>query len=568
MAKFKKNLIVSEKNYSGSGVLSKISFSGKLYLAIFFLCAGLLVQCLLVVSSLYEYRNEFVSSANLRNSHTENIRALRNLSRNLMEKNYYTDIYKVTVDASGDLAQIQQALNNFNDNIFSKPITKVEEIINQFVHNGSYLYTHNFSYNEQLIGQYRMVINDLEKVAFEYYHQNYQEVLVALIIKFAIALLVLVLNIIICKWLSKCAIQSVDIPADRIIKCLQGSNGDLNVKIPVLTMEGLGGTGRLLNDGISKWSGLALEFKTASNKLNYLVEELTAGFHEIFLLETQLQGVYSEIETSFNQQEQMGKKVDAEIETIVSDLSNLQYLPRKVGEISEEVNSLLAVNKENLSGLINRRIDSNNESHDIINYLKELESTSERVDRIMKELEEIEAESEMLAFNSAISAARAGDEGQGFSVVAKEIANLVERSKKASGNLSGLIGQIKTKTEQIVSLTPENDLLEQGELSLEKTVNSICSNLNETAIKFLTEINNMRQVAETIFIKSNEAFAEISSISDSSQAQGDTNDLKNINDTIGRYIESIKNTGEISANIRETVNKLQSATNQLLNRNT
>jgi methyl-accepting chemotaxis protein len=259
----------------------------------------------------------------------------------------------------------------------------------------------------------------------------------------------------------------------------------------------------------------------------------------------------------------MGEKVNQEVRTITTELSELQFIPRKISQLGEELNSLLTVNKDSLSGLLNRQSEDKKESQSIVNYLKDLSATSGRVDRIMRELEEIEAESEMLAFNSAISAARAGEEGQGFSVVAKEIANLVERSKMASKNLSILISQIQAKTEQIVSVAPEKELIEEEKFSLDQRINVICANLNETAVKCLKEIYLMGQEVQTIFDKNNETFERINITSELTYSE--TDELGKIKDIIGRYLDSLKHTEEINTKIYESVKKLQSATNLLIN---
>lgn len=569
MAKFRKNLIVSDNNYSGTGILSKISFSGKIYLAFFLLVIGLFVQSILVLSYFYEYRNDITNIALFRKINDDAVKVLHDLSQDLLEKYNISSSSGILVDVSGDIVQISQVVNNLKNNldgnIASKQINNIKDISNGFGKITPPLTTEKYQAVGKLNSQYNEALKKLEMVLAEHYQRNHQEIMVILLIKFAIVCSILLLEILCYKWMVKCALRSVNEPADRIIRSLKGANADLQVKLPIFTSEGLGATGLVLNDGISKWHTLALEFKNASNKLKYLIDELTSGFNQVFLLEVQLREAYLEIEAGLNGQQQIGKKVNEEIEVIISDLSGLQYLPRKVSEISEELNSLLTVNKEYLGGVLDRRVEIYNESHDIMIVLQDLANTSERVDRIMKELGEVEGESEMLAFNSAISAARAGEEGQGFSVVAKEIANLVERSKKASNNLSRLIGQIQSKTEQIAGLIPENDFAERSKLSLDQTINSVCLNLNETAAKCLSELVQMRQVIETIVIKSNDSFEEINSTSDLTQVE--TSELSEIQNIIARYLESVKHTGEITAKIFDTVNSLQSATDLLINRN-
>ncbi|MGE5606334.1 MAG: methyl-accepting chemotaxis protein, partial [Bacteroidota bacterium] len=354
-------------------------------------------------------------------------------------------------------------------------------------------------------------------------------------------------------------------PAERIINCLQGSGADLQVKLPIYAGEGLGTTGLILNEAISKWHSLAMEFKNASNKLNYLIEELVSGFNQLFFLEVQLREVYHEVQSSLHDQQQVGKRVDEEIQGLISGLTGLQNLPRKLSEISQEFNSLLTVNQDYLKGIADRQVEVHNESHNLIIFLRELGATSGRVDRIMQELGEIEEESEMLAFNSAISAARAGAEGQGFSVVAKEIANLVERSKRASNSLSGLIGEIQTQTDHIVGLMPKNDQVESGKIALDQIINSVFESLNENAAKCVIELDQMRQVAETIFALSSETFDEINLKLESSPVE--TSGLAEIQKIIDRYLESVAYTGSLKDKIQETVSNLQSATDLLISRN-
>ncbi len=569
MAKFRKNLNISENNYSGTGVLSKISFSGKFYLVLFLLIAGLLIQCILVLSHFYEYRNALANNGDFRKTNDGSLSVFRDLSQDLLEKFKISRNSGISVDVSDDLAKLIQASDdlkkNLGHNIALEQIKNIEVIIDQFGKVQSPLSTRMYQEAIALYDRFQKAVISLETALAEHYQRNYQEILVITLIKFAIVLSILLVGILTGKWLVRCALRSVEEPAERIIHCLQGSSAGLQVKLPIFAAEGLGGTGLILNDAIAKWHSLAFEFKNASNKLNYLIEEFVSGFNQLFFLEVQLREVYHEIESSLQDQRQVGKKVDEEIEMITSGLSGIQNLPRKISEISEEVQSLLTVNQNYLNGIINKDFEVKNESHNLMLFLRELGATSGRVDRIAKELGEIEEESEMLAFNSAISAARAGEEGQGFSVVAKEIANLVVRSKKASENLSGLISEIQTQTDHIVGLMPEKDEVESGQIVLDQIINSVFENLNETIAKCVVELDQIRQVAETIFVVSHETFEKVNLKFGSSPME--TSGLIEIQKTIDRYLESVAYTGKIKDKIHETVNNLQSATDLLINWN-
>ena len=569
MAKFRKNLNISENNYLGTGMLSKISFSGKVYLVLFLLTGGLLIQFILVLSCFYEYRNAAMNIGDFQKINDGSLTVLYNFSQDLLDKFKISSSAEIAVDVSDDLSQIIQATanlkNNFSHNTASEQIKDIEEIIVEFGKIKTPLSNTMYQEALKLFERFQKAVTSLETIISARYQRDYHEILMIVFIKFTIALITLVITISISKWLAGCARRSVEEPAGRIISCLQG-NTDLQVKLPIFASEGLGATGLILNDAIAKWHSLALEFKNASNKLNYLIEELACDFNQLFFIEVQLREVYREIESNLQNQREVGQRVDEKIDALIDDLSGLQNLPRKINEIAEEFNSLLTVNQDYLKGISNRQLEVKDESHSLITFLRDLGATSGRVDRIMKELGEIEEESQMLAFNSAISAARAGEEGQGFSVVAKEIANLVERSKRASNNLSGLIVEIQSQTDQIVSLIPENDQAELGKMALDQIINSVCEKVNVNAAKCLAELEQMRQMVETVFVMTNETFEEINLKLKSSPVV--TSGLSEIKETIDRYLASVAYTGEIKGKIQETVVSLQSATDLLINRNT
>ncbi|OAB41049.1 methyl-accepting chemotaxis protein [Paenibacillus antarcticus] len=160
-----------------------------------------------------------------------------------------------------------------------------------------------------------------------------------------------------------------------------------------------------------------------------------------------------------------------------------------------------------------------------------LTNSSDAVQSLMDKVKEIGAiatiinsiatETNLLSLNASIEAARAGDAGKGFSVVANEVKKLSAQSSEAAKQISALISEINDKTKKSVDALVEVKTEVSDGITLSTTVNTLFSGIMDNMSKLNSEIQSLSATSEEIAASSEEISSsaeELSSISNSNSA--------------------------------------------------
>jgi len=271
---------------------------------------------------------------------------------------------------------------------------------------------------------------------------------------------------------------------------------------------------------------LIIESKISSYENSALSKQLSATSSTINKgIEDTTKIVQSTVDRNRDLKVVLDKSVESAHET-ERDISNAQQI--------------LTDAKDKISEMMKNVVNSSEAQNELSDKLSALSNEAEQVKGVLTVISDIAEQTNLLALNAAIEAARAGEHGRGFAVVADEVRKLAERTQKSLAEINGTINVI------VQSIADASQGMEDNTAEIEKLV-VVSEDASEKIIESSHIMDNALLAAKESSTVSKNIVDNINIV---------ITDMNEINDNMSTNAKSTEDIAQASANLFSLTDKL------------
>ena len=339
------------------------------------------------------------------------------------------------------------------------------------------------------------------------------------------------------------------------LKEIAEGEGDLTKELLVKSQDEIGDLANSFNKMLNNLRTMIRQIGMTSEQIAASSEELTASAEQTTQATNQIATSIQEVSTGAEMQGQGVTESSRAMQEMTTHIQQVAETTASVSETAIETSKEANLGSESIQKIIQQMNNISVSVDDSASVVKRLGEHSKEIGKITEVITGIADQTNLLALNAAIEAARAGEHGKGFAVVADEVRKLAEQSKESSDQIAGIIKRIQEDTIHAVDeMNKGTQEVAVGKDVVYKTGEGL-QNILTSIEQVASQIQEVSAVSEEMAASAEEVNASIEEMANIAQASAsNTQDVASASE---EQLASMEEIASSSASLSKMAENLQ-----------
>ncbi|WP_342598170.1 methyl-accepting chemotaxis protein [Psychrobacillus sp. FSL H8-0483] len=342
------------------------------------------------------------------------------------------------------------------------------------------------------------------------------------------------------------------------------AGGDLTKKVDdkFIKSDEIGAVALAYNDMLEKTNSAIHTVFNSSTLLNKSSSYVNEAFDEIVASSQEVSLATNEIAQGASKQSEDTEETNHRMIDLSDQIDALTALSSQMDTLSTKTKVSTEKGMKEVETLREHNTATNEMNEKVQQQIESLTSNIANINQVIASIQGITEQTNLLALNASIEAARAGEHGKGFAVVAEEVRKLAEQSRAETEVIKQTVESILEDSKQTVSVIASNVALMQAQSDSVHSTESAFKDNHELSSAIEATINELVSELTSMLEHKNQAMTSIQSISAISEetaasAEEVSASAADQQAELERVADSINHMNKIAQELQEVVNRFK-----------